>query len=531
MSERTLGKHWWTLNGHLGVVGKLSAFVLALALGVITGVVWLSPSGATPGPLRTAAEKQLLRDKADLEAILADRDDEIENLRTSQEKAAAERAAGARSGTQKAAAAKAAAQEKAAADKAAAQDQGKAKAAAEKAAAAAKGRQKAAADRAAAQARSQQKAALERQLAAARGEAEGAAIRAAVAQAQVEFARQAAAARAEAAKPVRPTAPPRDAIVHPTHRYFGLYTAQSPFSWSEFDEVTSVVGAQPDLGGYFQGWDSPFRPDAVTRSWTKGVLPMVTWESRPMAASNGQPTEPEYSLPRIIDGAFDDYLRQYARDVAALGLPVAIRLNHEMNGGWYPWAEQGTNGEQVNGNNRGDFVRMWRHVHDIFEAEGANEHVLWVWAPNVVNNLPKLNQPLEYTRSLYPGDEYVDWVGLSGYYRPPYDADQTPTFSWTFDRSLEQLRAITDKPILLAEIGASETGGGDKPAWVTDLFEALARPQNADVVGFAWFHHTVTTISGGQRVTNDWRITSREDSQRAFVDGIRRSSAGFGTGS
>lgn len=529
MSERT-GKHWWTLNGHLGLVGKLSAFVLALTLGVVTGVVWLSPSGATPGPLKTEAEKQLEQEKADLEAVLADRDDQIADLRRSQEKAAAERAAGAESGKAKSAAEKAAVQQKAAADKAAAQERGKAKAAAEKAAGAAKGKQKAAAEKAAAQARAQQKAALERQLAEARGDAQGAAIRASVAQAQVESARQAAAARAEAARPVRPTAPARDAIVHPTDRYFGLYTAQSPFSWSEFDEVAGTVGVPPDLAGYFQGWDTPFRADAVSRSWTKGVLPMVTWESRPMEASNSEPTDPEYSLPRIIDGAFDDYLRQYARDVAALGLPVAIRLDHEMNGAWYPWSEQGYNGAQVNGNNRGDFVRMWRHVHDIFEAEGANEHVVWVWAPNIVNKLPKLNQPLDYTRSLYPGDEYVDWVGLSGYYRPPYDANQTPTFAWTFDRSLDQLRSITDKPILLAEIGASESGG-DKAAWVTDLFDALAEPQNADVIGFAWFHHTVTTISEGERVTNDWRITSREDSQRAFVDGIADPSAGFVPGS
>ncbi|MBD7919062.1 glycoside hydrolase [Cellulomonas sp. Sa3CUA2] len=530
MSERT-GKHWWTLDGHLGLVGKLSAVVLAVTLGAVTGVVWLSPSGAVPGPLMTEAEKQLTQENADLAAVLADRDDEIAHLRASQDKAAAERAAGAESGKAKSAAEKAAAQEKAAADKAAAQEAGKAKAAGEKAAAAAKGKAKAAAEKAAAHARSQQKAALERQLAQARGDAEGAAIRAAVAQSQVEFARQAAAAREEAARPVRPTAPARDAIVHPADRYFGLYTAQSPFSWSEFDHVASTVGVQPDLAGYFQGWDTPFRADAVTRSWTKGALPMVTWESRPMEAGNSQPNDPEYSLPRIIDGAFDDYLRQYARDVAALGLPVAIRLNHEMNGSWYPWSEQGSNGVQVNGNNRGDFVRMWRHVHDIFEAEGANAYAVWVWAPNIVNNLPKLNQPLEYTQSLYPGDEYVDWVGLSGYYRPPFDANQTPTFSWTFDRSLDQLRAITGKPIVLAEIGASETGGGDKAAWVADLFDSLAQPRNADVIGFAWFHHTVTTISGGQRVTNDWRITSREDSQQAFLDGIRDPSAGFVPGS
>jgi len=518
MSERA-GTHWWTVSGRLGLVGRLAALTLALALGAVTGIVWFSPSGTRPGPLKTEAERQLEQENADLHAILADRDEEIAQIVRAQEKAAQERAAGAQRGA-----------EKAAAEKAAAQAAGKEKAAAEKAAAARNGSAAAAAERAAAAKRAQQKASLERAAAQARGAAEGAAIREANALAQLGFAQAAAKAREEAARPVRPTAPPRDSLVRPADRYLGLYTAQAPFSWAEHDQVAQTIGMQPDLAGYFQGWDSPFRPDAVERAWTKGMLPMITWESRPMEAGNGEPEEPEYSLPRILDGAFDDYLRQYARDVAALGLPVAIRLNHEMNGSWYPWSEQGINGAQVNGNNRGDFVKVWRHVHGIFEAEGANAHAIWVWSPNIVNRLPKLNQPLEYTASLYPGDEYVDWVGLSGYYRPPYDADQTPTFSWTFDASLDQLRAITDKPILLAEIGASESGG-NKAAWVTDLFDALARPENSDVVGLAWFHHTVTTISEGQRVTNDWRITSREDSQQAFVDGLHDPAAGFVPGS
>ncbi|WP_448630602.1 glycoside hydrolase family 26 protein [Cellulomonas soli] len=265
----------------------------------------------------------------------------------------------------------------------------------------------------------------------------------------------------------------------------------------------------------------------MTRSWAKGLLPMLTWESRPMAAANDVMVDPAYSLPVINAGTYDDYLRRYAADVAALQLPVAIRLDHEMNAGWYPWNEQGSGGAAVNGNNRGDYVTMWRHVHDIFEAAGANQYVIWVWAPNIVNNLPAANQSLEYTRSLYPGDEYVDWVGLSGYYRPPYREDQTPTFDYTFGPSLDQLRAITDKPILLAEIGASETGGGDKPAWVTDLFHALARPENADIVGLAWFNLTVTTVSEGQLVTNDWRISSRPDSLAAFVAGISDPAARF----
>ncbi|TGY77390.1 glycosyl hydrolase, partial [Cellulomonas shaoxiangyii] len=562
MSEPTSTptRHWWTLTGRLGLAARLGALVLALALGAVSGIVWLSPSGAVTSAEKTELEKQLELENADLKAVLADREDELSALERSQAKAKTERQAAVERGREKGAAEKAAAKaaeersaqkaaaektaaaqrgkQKAARDKAAAAQRGKQKASGEKATAGARAKQRAAAERAEAERRTAQKVSLEKQAADARGALDAAR------QAAAHAAALAAAEKARgddlsdqlnnpAPKPPpapapKPVTPSLAELIAPKDRYFGMYTTQSPFNWAEFDDITRKVQATPDMSGYFQGWDGDFRPDAVTRSWQKGMLPLLTWESRPMNAANDQAIDPNYSLPVIIGGKYDDYLRKYARDVAAHGMPLAIRLNHEMNGSWYPWGEREWGGGPLNGNRKGDFVKMWRHVHDIFEEEGANEYVLWVWAPNIVNALPDYGKNSSwYMKSLYPGDEYVDWVGLSGYFRPPYRADQTPTFSYTYDRSLGQLREITDKPILLAEIGASEVGN-QKPQWVADLFRGLARPENQDIIGIAWFHHTVTTISGGQRVTNDWRINSRADSLRAFVDGIHDPAAGFG---
>lgn len=508
MSEHT-ETHWWTRAIRPSPRKRLAAAGVALALVAVTAGVWLSPSvavhttsKASPAEVRLAAQNELLRNS--LEA----REDEVDALERSQAKAAAERKAAA--------------------------ENGKAKAAAEQEVAAAEGAQKAEAERAEAEARTRAKIASEKAAAAAQGKARSAADRADQAEADAARARARARAAATAAGPgspapapaVKPSTPSLASLRVPQSRLLGLYTPQAPFSWAETDAVAARLGQQPTVTGYFQGWDGAFRADAVTRSWEKGTLPMLTWESRPMLAGNDQATDPDYSLPRIIDGAFDEYLHQYARDVTALGLPMAIRLNHEMNGSWYPWAEKNLKGESNNGNRPGDFAAMWRHVHDIFEAEGANAYVLWVWSPNIVNTMPSWQEDGAYLSSLYPGDEYVDWVGLSGYYRPPYREDQTPTFDYTFGRSLTQLRSLTSRPIFLAEIGASETGGG-KPAWVTDLFDALARPENGDIRGVAWFNHAVTTISGGERVTNDWRIESRADSLQAFVDGLHDPAAGF----
>ncbi|WP_348789215.1 glycosyl hydrolase [Leifsonia sp. NPDC080035] len=317
------------------------------------------------------------------------------------------------------------------------------------------------------------------------------------------------------------TAPSRASLVQPSSRYYGMYTEQAPFNWATFDATSAKVGVSPNLVGYFSGWDESFRANAVTRAWQQGRLPMMTWESRPIDAGNDSNVAPEYSLPNIINGKFDAYLHQYAKDVVATGLPLAIRLDHEMNGIWYPWSETDGQGKSINGNNVGDYVKMWRHVHDVFQQEGANKLVIWVWAPNIVNNLPATHKADGYLAGLYPGDDYVDWVGLSGYMRPPYKSDNDFSFDYTFSASLKELRAMTAKPIILAEVGASETGG-HKATWITSFFDSLAKPENSDIIGFSWFNLAVTSYVEGVRATNDWRIDSRADTLSAFITGLTR---------
>lgn len=327
--------------------------------------------------------------------------------------------------------------------------------------------------------------------------------------------------------PTKPTAPTKAELVNPASRYFGMYTEQAPFNWATFDAAANDAGQSQNMVGYFGGWDEDFRANAVTRAWERDMMPMLTWESRPIASKNDVVDEPAYSLPKILAGDFDAYLTKYAQDITATGLPLAIRLDHEMNGTWYPWAEQTSSGQPINGNNVGDYVKMWQHVHDIFEANGANQYVVWVWAPNIVNNLPAAFQGQEFLENLYPGDGYVDWVGVSGYQRPPYKADNDATFSYTYDRTLDQLRAITDKKILLAEVAASEVGG-TKPAWVKSFFQGFDPGRNDDVIGFAWFNLAVTTYVDGQLATNDWRIDSRANSLEAFRAGISDPAHRFG---
>lgn len=309
-------------------------------------------------------------------------------------------------------------------------------------------------------------------------------------------------------------------------RLWGLYTTQSPFDYGEVDLVESLVARKANTVGYFQSWADPFNDRPIRNAWLHGQIPLLTWESQ---AQVGTITadQPAWSLPTIISGGHDDQIHAYARGIAALRLPVIIRLDHEMNGTWYPWSEWADSaGHAVNGNGKGQYADMWRHVHDIFQADGANAYTVWLWSPNRVNRICGQRPPADF----YPGAGYVDLVGMSGYYRN-YAASAgacdniAPTFDAVFGATLPLLRqAGPGKPLFLSEIGAAEDGG-HKPEFIGSLFDGLRG--NPDIAGFSWFNLAVSSSNGEDRVTHDWRINSSGASVQAVADGL--ASTGFGS--
>lgn len=331
--------------------------------------------------------------------------------------------------------------------------------------------------------------------------------------------------------------PPVDPLENVTARYskaeivasrnlFGLYTTQSPFNYGEVDLVQAAVERKANTVGYFQSWRDPFNSFPIRNAWHRGQIPLLTWESQDQVG-NITADQPEFRLSRIYGGAFDDYVRSYARGIRDLKLPVVIRFDHEMNGNWYPWAEwSDVQGVSINGNQQGDYPKAWRHVHDIFQAEGANDYAIWLWSPNRVNRICGQRRPVAF----YPGNDVVDWIGMSGYYRN-YDQlggpcdDIGASFDAVFGNTLTELRAITgNKPIFLSEIGATERGG-DKSRWIADLFRGLGH--NTDIVGFSWFSLAVSSGGEKDRFTHDWRVNSSVESQNAMRVGLAAS--GFGS--
>jgi len=277
-------------------------------------------------------------------------------------------------------------------------------------------------------------------------------------------------------------------VLRSGRQQFGVSYAEAPFDKAGFAGIARNAGARPTMVEYFVKWTEQFRPVAAEACYQKGALPVVAWE--PWAGDELGADQPKYALAKIAGGAHDGYVTRFATAVKNYRAPIVLRFAHEMNGAWYPWSEKNS------GNKAGDYIRAWRHVHDVFRRVGAT-NVIWVWSPNVVNSLPDV--PLE---PFYPGDSYVDWVGVVGY----YETGSERTFATLFGPTRTAVRAFSRKPVLILETAVES--GARKAKDIADLFAGVAA--SPDVVGFTWFNYVRRA---------DWRV----DSDPSALDRFRAS--------
>lgn len=278
-------------------------------------------------------------------------------------------------------------------------------------------------------------------------------------------------------------------VSHPLR--FGISNQGGPLGSRELDRVASLTKEAPKLILFFKDFRQAPPITELNAVLTRGAVPILTWE--PWVAGGGL-NQHGYSLAAIAGGAHDGYIKSWGAALANWGQPVLLRFAHEMNGDWYPWSEA------VNGNNPGDYVRAWRHVHDVLLAEGAG-NVRWVWAPNA-------GGPVDMA-GLYPGDTYVDVLGLDGYnwgtVGSSWGSRWTPA-GGLFGPWLDRLRVLgSGKEIIISETACTELGG-NKAEWIRDAIAYLdAQP---DVTGFIWFDMNKET---------DWRVASSTASSTSFA--------------
>jgi hypothetical protein len=270
------------------------------------------------------------------------------------------------------------------------------------------------------------------------------------------------------------------AYVDPNGRWTGNTAAEN-----EVTAFEKMLGRKLSIDQHYYSWTNTFPSGLEQWDLSKGRTPLISWDGT--------------NLDAILNGQYDAMITARAQGVKALGAPVFLRWCWEMNGEW-----SGCGGANNNSPGKTDgpakFVRAWRHIHDIFQKVGAT-NTTWVWSPND-RDVPSVSW--NHWKNYYPGEAYVDWVGIDGY-------NWGDTQSWSSWSSFPTLFAAVyrdyapSKPIMIAETASAEQGGS-KASWITSTGATLKK-QFPGIAALVWFDVNKEA---------DWRPDSSAPSLKAF---------------
>jgi len=254
------------------------------------------------------------------------------------------------------------------------------------------------------------------------------------------------------------------------------------------DRRPAARGARPELSVYkgagcagsariagFEQWLG--RPvDRVVDFLARDTWPSVLssgkwisdcWKNSPYKLSFAIPmltSDRKSTLEAGATGAYNTYFQQLAETFIANGQGNAIlRLGWEFNGGWYPWAAKP---------NPDAWIAMWKQIVTAMRAvPGA--HFKFDWTPTLGwQQIPP--------DKVYPGDDYVDIIGLDVYNQTWNNKANTPEKRW--DDLLNQSYGLKwhadfarkrGKCMSFPEWGTGTRpdghGGGDDPLFVRNM--------------------------------------------------------------
>lgn len=247
----------------------------------------------------------------------------------------------------------------------------------------------------------------------------------------------------------------------------GIYLSAFPDFGGSEDVVTeerlktfSTIAKHRIAWAYFSNnWyeEIRFPKEAVETIHHAGNIPFI----RMMMRSNtDQLPDPKYNLQMILDGKFDAPLRQWAKDARKVQYPLLVEFGPEPNGDWFPWAGKWNgNGEVTQFKNVKTpdgperFRRAYRHIIELFREEQVN-NITWFFHTNAGS---KPEEAWNVAKNYYPGDEYIDWIGLSVYGPQRGKVDLYEPFEAIMEYAYPEIQGITaNKPIAILEWGITE---------------------------------------------------------------------------
>ncbi len=218
-----------------------------------------------------------------------------------------------------------------------------------------------------------------------------------------------------------------------------------------------------------------FPSEEVEIIHAQGKIPYIRMMPR-SRFEEGKP-DPVYTMDKFLSGDFDMDLHKWAQKAKSYDFPLLVEFGTEMNGFWFPWNGMWNGKDETDYGNPGEFdgpekfKNVYRRIIEICKEEKA-DNITWFFHINGENDpVSDWNKMKNY----YPGDEYIDWIGVS-IYGALESSEPWRSFEEVLSENWEEISSISPsgKPIAIAEWGVMENpSAGDKAQWISDALHSL----------------------------------------------------------
>jgi len=233
----------------------------------------------------------------------------------------------------------------------------------------------------------------------------------------------------------------------------GAFISDSP-TQKDIINFKNNYGKKPYLVMVFIDWNHFVDKKIIEDVYTQNCTLIVTWE--PWNFVSKEPID----YDQLLTGKYDQYIAEFANKLKTINKDVFLRFSHEMNGDWYPWAGVKIGKEK--------YIAIHRHVKDIFNKEGVT-NVKWIFSVNW-EDVPKENN---YFALYYPGNQYVDYIGIDGYnWGNTQKWSKWISFNDIFYKRYNEIVQNFNKPVIISEFGCAPSGG-NKALWIKEALNNI----------------------------------------------------------
>lgn len=269
-----------------------------------------------------------------------------------------------------------------------------------------------------------------------------------------------------------------------------------------FKIVEKKIDRRLDSVSIFQKITEEPKTKDIQEFLDRGYTVMITLE-----IWNGTEISDNYTMyepTSVLNGSIDDDINKWSQSIKSLKYDkgkLAIRTLHEINGDWYPWAAFWRN------NTVEDAVNEYKYITNRI----SDGKVLRIWGLNR-RTFGYKDRWVSWEK-FYPGNNYVDIVGVSAYNR--YDKNWMNLTNLYGVIHKDLIKLNISKPVWITEI-SSISKGGNKAEWITETFNDVKNNYHEIKMVF-WFNENKMFND----TIKDWEFDSTPESADAFKEAIK----------